>query len=203
MLRRDHLLLLGDLGGTFVFAIEGALAAIQGHLDLMGIMVLSCAAATGGGIIRDVLIAATPPNAVRDWRYAAVAIAGGVVAYGFHPPAGQSPNDLILVLDAAGLALFASVGTQKALLYGINPLIAVFMGTWTAVGGGVAQDVLLAQVPRVLRADFYATAAVAGSVAIICCRRIGLSTEASSLIGGGLCFVLRLVGVWQHWRLPT
>jgi uncharacterized membrane protein YeiH len=203
MLRRDHLLLFGDLGGTFVFAIEGALAAIQGHLDLMGIMVLSCAAATGGGIIRDVLIAATPPNAVRDWRYAAVALAGGAVAYGFHPPAGQSPNDLILVLDAAGLALFASVGTQKALLYGINPLIAVFMGTWTAVGGGVAQDVLLAQVPRVLRADFYATAAVVGSVAIICGRRIGLSPVVSSLIGGGLCFVLRLVGVWQHWHLPT
>jgi uncharacterized membrane protein YeiH len=88
MLRRDHLLLFGDLGGTLVFAIEGALAAIQGHLDLMGIMVLSCAAATGGGIIRDVLIAATPPNAVRDWRYATCRRRGGL----WIPSAGRAKS---------------------------------------------------------------------------------------------------------------
>ena len=203
MLRRNDLLLGADLGGTFLFGIEGALAVIQGHLDLLGVMVLSFAAALAGGIIRDVLIGDAPPNAIRDWRYAAIAFGGGAATCVLYPLARHMPADLLIVLDAAALALFAIAGTQKAVLHGVKPLIAALMGTVTAVGGGVVRDVLLAQVPGVLRTDIYATAALAGSVAMLCGRRMGLSAETSSAIGGVLCFALRLVSVWQHWRLPT
>ncbi|HEY8287719.1 MAG TPA: TRIC cation channel family protein, partial [Acetobacteraceae bacterium] len=137
------LILIADLAGTLVFAIEGALAAMQAGLDVFGVMVLAVVTGSGGGALRDVLIGATPPAAVSDWRYAAVAFtagAGTFVAGRFIPDvAGQ----VLLVLDAGGLALFAVAGTGKALACGISPFMATLMGTITGVGGGTMRDVLL------------------------------------------------------------
>jgi uncharacterized membrane protein YeiH len=157
----------------------------------------------GGGIIRDVLIGATPPVAIRDPRYPCVALAGGLLTFLFYAFVSRIPPDVIIRLDAGGLALFAIAGTQKALAFGIRPLIATALGTVTAVGGGMIRDVLLTQVPGVLRVDIYATAALAGSLTMIACRRLGLPIWAGSLIGGCVCIVLRLVAVSRNWNLPT
>lgn len=196
------LIFAADLAGTFVFGVEGALTAIFADLDALGIMVLAFATALGGGIIRDVLIGATPPNAIRDWRYAATAFSAGLVTFVAHPLIGAMPGYLFIVLDAAGLALFAVAGTQKALSYGISAPIAVLMGTITGVGGGTIRDLLLAQIPAVLRFDIYATAALAGSALMVAGRRAGLPPRATALLGGLSCFTIRLVAVWQHWHLP-
>jgi uncharacterized membrane protein YeiH len=200
---RDRLILAADLGGTFVFAVEGALAAIQNQLDLLGVMVLSFITALGGGIIRDVLIGATPPMAIRDTRYPAVALAGGLLTFLLYAYVARVPTDLIIRLDAAGLALFAIAGTQKALAFGIHPMIAAALGTITAVGGGATRDVLLTQVPGILRVDIYATAALAGSLVMVASRRLGLPVWAGSLLGGAVCVALRLVSVARNWNLPT
>src|SRR5271170_4357479 len=122
------MLLVVDLLGTFVFAVEGATAGIQANLDLLGLMVLSFATALGGGIIRDVLIGAIPPGSIRDWRLGSVAFLGAGIVFLFHHFVRQIPNPLILSLDAAGLALFAVSGAGKALAYDIHPFIAVLMG---------------------------------------------------------------------------
>jgi uncharacterized membrane protein YeiH len=167
-----RLILIADLGGTFVFAVEGALAAIAGQLDLLGVLVVSFVTALGGGIIRDVLIGSSVPV------------------------------PLIIRLDAAGLALFAVAGTQKALAFGIRPLIAAALGTVTAVGGGMARDVLLNKIPAILRVDVYATAALAGSLAMIAARRLGLPVWAGSLLGFVVCVALRLFAVSRNWNLP-
>ena len=76
------------------------------------------------------------------------------------------------------------------------------MGTITGVGGGVVRDVLLAQVPSVLRTDVYATAAIAGCAVLILCRMWKLSPTASAVAGGMVCFVLRVVSALRHWNLP-
>ena len=72
----------------------------------------------------------------------------------------------------------------------------------TGVGGGVVRDVLLAQVPRVLQADVYATAALAGAVIMIVARRVGISPTWAAVMRGAVCFLLRMVSVWKHWNLP-
>ena len=161
-LKPGTLLLAVDFAGTLVFAVEGAMAAAKGHLDLLGAMVLAFVTALGGGTIRDVLIGAIPPNSIRDWRYGAIAFAGAGAVFLFESPVKHIPASLMLVLDAAGLSLFAMAGAEKALEFGIHPFIAILMGGVTGVGGGTIRDVLLAQVPTVLRADVYATAALAG-----------------------------------------
>jgi uncharacterized membrane protein YeiH len=153
-----NLLYAVDLAGTFLFAIEGASAAIASKLDLLGVMVLAFATALGGGIIRDVLIGSVPPNALRDWRYSATAFTGASITFFLNGFVQAIPAQVIMVLDAAGLALFAVAGTEKALLFEMPPLIAVLLGGITGVGGGTIRDVLLAKIPNVLRADVYATA---------------------------------------------
>ena len=198
----NKLLFTVDMAGTLLFAIEGATAATAGNLDLLGVMVLAFATALAGGIIRDLLIGATPPASLRDWRYAATAFTGGAIVFFLHRYVLGIPGTAMVVLDAAALALFAVAGTQKALEFNIHPFIAILLGGMTAVGGGTLRDILLARVPLVLRAEVYATAALAGSALLIIGRRLRLSATQAAVVGGTFCFLLRLVSVWQHWNLP-
>jgi uncharacterized membrane protein YeiH len=198
-----QLLFVADMAGTLLFGLEGALAGLRGHLDLIGVMVLAFATALGGGIIRDLLIGAIPPASLRDWRYAALAFGGGTIAFFLYNVVQGIPGNLMMVLDAAGLALFAIAGTEKALEHKMSGFIAVLMGTITGVGGGAVRDVLLAQVPRVLRAEVYATAAIVGSACMVSCRKLKSSPTVSAILGGAVCFLLRVVSVWKHWNLPT
>ena len=191
-----------DLAGTFVFAIEGAMTGVRANLDLLGIIVLAFATAVGGGIIRDLLIGDSPPAAIRGWRYPAIAFAGGVAVILFHVFAGRGVECLLVTLDAAGLALLAVSGAEKALEFGIHPFLAIFMGAITGVGGGTIRDILLAKVPAVLRADIYAVAALAGAAVMVLGLQMKLPRVWMAFAGGVFCFVLRMLAVWLHWNLP-
>src|SRR5580658_5731372 len=181
--KSDALLLAMDFAGTFVFAIEGAMAAERGDLDLLGAMVLAFATALGGGIIRDVLIGAIPPNSIRDWRYGTIAFLGAATAFFFHSFVQEFPSSVLVLLDAAGLSLFAVAGAEKALSFEIHPFIAILMGGITGVGGGTIRDVLLAQVPTVLRADVYATAALAGAAVMVLAVRMRVPKTLAAICG--------------------
>jgi len=198
-----RLLFTVDLAGTLLFGIERALAAIGNNLDLLGLMVLAFSTALAGGIIRDVFIGAVPPSSLRDWRYSAMAFTGAAIIFFLHSYIQEIPGIVLIVLDAAALALFAVAGTEKALLYKMHPFIAVLLGTITGVGGGTVRDILLARIPLVLRADVYATAAMAGSAGMILGKKMGLPSSVAAVLGGILCFALRLISVWRHWNLPT
>jgi uncharacterized membrane protein YeiH len=194
----DRLLYAVDLAGTLFFGIEGAMAAIGGNLDLLGLLALACATAFGGGIMRDLLIGDIPPASLRDWRYVAVAVAGGANAFFLHSQVEEMPAWLLTVVDAAGLALFAVAGTEKALQFKMHPFIAALMGLITGVGGGVVRDVLLARVPRIV----YATAALAGAVIMLAAPKLRLSPTSAAILGGTVCFLSRMLSVWRHWNLP-
>jgi uncharacterized membrane protein YeiH len=144
-------------------AWKAVFAAISSHLDFFGLMVLSFCTELGGGIIRDLLIDASPPASIRYRRYGMIAFLGGRTAVVFYRFVQEIPQPLLVTLDAGGLALFAIAGAAKALSCNINPLLAILMGTITGVGGGTVRDVLLARIPTVLLADVYATAAVLGA----------------------------------------
>ena len=116
-----------DLIGTFVFALSGAVVGVKRRLDIFGVLVLSFAAASAGGIMRDLLIDAVPPAAIRDWRYMGAAVLGGLLIFIWFPRSQRSSRvrNFVLLFDAGGLALFAVTGTQKALGYGLNPVVAL------------------------------------------------------------------------------
>jgi uncharacterized membrane protein YeiH len=191
-----------DIAGTFLFAVEGAIAAADAGFDAFGILVLSFSVALIGGVVRDVLIGAVPPQAIKDWRYPAIAFAAGAATFFFHRYVVAIPRPVFITLDAAALSLFAIAGAEKALDFGINPFVAALMGTLTGVGGGTLRDIFLARVPIILRADVYATAAFAGAAAMIAARKLVAPPIVSALLGGLVCFGVRLIAVWRHWALP-
>lgn len=197
------LLTAGDLAGTLVFAVEGALTAARAGLDVFGVLVLAFATALGGGLVRDVLLGAVPPLAIRDWRYATTAFGGGVLVVLVSGPLGQVPPTLLLALDAAGLALFTVTGASKALSLGAPALTALLLGAMTGVGGGTLRDLLLARVPLVLRADVYAVAALVGAGVLLVARRVGVPAVLAASLGAVACFGLRMLAVLLHWRLPS
>jgi uncharacterized membrane protein YeiH len=197
----DTLVLILDLVGTFVFALSGATLGVRRRLDLFGVLVLSFIAATAGGITRDLLIGATPPAAITDWRYPVTSLAAGIVTF-FWAPLIEKLHHPVRLFDAMGLALFAVAGTQKALEYGIPPAMAAGMGMLTGIGGGIARDLLLAQVPLVLRAELYAVAALAGALVVALGHWLSLPPLPCALVGAGLCFGLRMMAVTYGWHLP-
>jgi uncharacterized membrane protein YeiH len=198
----ERLLFAADIAGTLVFAIEGAMAAVNGNLDLIGIMTLAFCTALGGGIIRDTLLGALPPAALRDWRYPAIALGAAVLVFFLHSYVREVPVPAIQILDAAGLAIFAIAGTEKALQYNMNPLVAVLLGTITGVGGGTIRDVLLNQVPNVLRFEVYASAALVGAACMVVATKIRFPAKWAASLGAVTCFLLRVVSLWQHWNVP-
>jgi uncharacterized membrane protein YeiH len=191
-----------DLIGTLVFALSGAMAGVKHKLDIFGVLVLSFAAANTGGITRDVLIGAVPPGAIRDWHYLGVSLVAGLITFYFTTEIALRRNP-ILWFDAAGLALFAVSGAHKALLYGLNPVMATLLGMLTGIGGGMARDILLAEIPTVLRADLYAVAALAGAAIVVIAHVLQLPSGPAMLVGAVLCFGLRVIAIKRHWHLPV
>jgi uncharacterized membrane protein YeiH len=190
-----------DLGGTFVFAISGALAAVNRRLDVFGILVLSFVAGNFGGITRDVLIGAVPPAALTDGRYLLVSVLAGLVTF-FSYAGVDRLRSPVLLFDAVGLAFFAVAGAQKAIAFGLSPVTAALLGMLTGIGGGMTRDVLLSEIPQVLRSDLYAVAALAGASIVVIGDRLGLPYAASALVGGAVCFGLRFMAIRHGWHLP-
>jgi uncharacterized membrane protein YeiH len=198
----EKLPLVLDLTGTFVFALSGALAGVRRQLDLFGVLVLSAVAANAGGITRDVLIGAIPPGAVSDWRYLGVALFAGVVTFYFSHLVVRLAN-AVLLFDAAGLALFAVAGASKALAYGLEPVMAIVLGMVTGIGGGMARDLLLAEVPTVLRAELYAVAALAAAAVVVIGHLLQLPIAPVTALALILCFWLRVMAIRYGWGLPV
>ena len=198
----NHLPIVLDLTGTFVFALSGALAAARRELDLFGVLVLSFAAGNSGGITRDLLIGAVPPGAVGDWRYLGVSLLAGIVTFYCSHLIVRLSNS-ILVFDAAGLALFAVTGASKALAYGLNPVMATVLGMVTGIGGGMVRDVLLTEVPTVLRAELYAVAALVAAAIVVIGHMLQLPVAPVSVVALISCFLLRVVAIRRGWRLPV
>src|SRR5690349_8260319 len=183
----ETVLVLLDLGGTFVFALSGGMAGVKHRLDLFGILVLSFVAATAGGVTRDLLIGAVPPAAIADWRYIAISAVAGTVTFFWHPHIGRVHGS-VQVFDAMGLALFAVAGAQKALAYGLGPVAAVLLGGVTAIGGGMVRDALVREVPTVLRAELYAVTALAGAGVVVAGHALAWPHAPVAVAGATLCF---------------
>ncbi len=195
------LVLILDLGGTFVFALAGATAAARRQLDVFGVLVDAFATACTGGIARDLLIGAVPPAAIDDWRYLATSLIAGTIAFRWHAQIEYMAHP-VRVFDAAGLALFAVAGAQKAIAFDLSPVMCALLGMLTGIGGGIVRDVLLMQIPTVLRSDLYAVAALAGAALVVLADLLGLPAYVAAIGGAGLCFTLRVIAIHRNWHLP-
>ncbi len=189
------------LAGIFVFSTSGAVAGIRRQADLFGVVVLAITASLSGGIFRDILLGYLPPANLRSWDTLAAAGLGAIVTFYFYPVVNRL-NNPVEIFDAIGLGAFSVIGAEKGLIYGLDAPWAVVMGVVTAVGGGVARDVLLGQMPIILRTEIYATAAIVGSVIVIISYELPeISDTAGMICGAVACTAIRLFALRYRWHI--
>jgi len=198
----NTLLVVFDLTGTFVFALSGAMAAVKHKLDAFGVLVLCFVTGNAGGITRDIMIGALPPAAINEWRYVGVSILAGLIVF-FGYPLINKLSSPVLLFDAAGLGLFCVAGAHKALAFHAGPLAAILLGMTTGIGGGMVRDLLVMEVPTVLRTELYAVAALLGAALMVGGQSFGMPVHVAAPAGAVLCITLRLLALRYGWHLPV
>src|SRR3954449_936904 len=194
------LILVLNLCGTFIFGLSGGLAGVRAKLDLFGIVVLAAVVGLAGGITRDLLIG-IPPATFRDWRYLAAVAAAGLACY-FGRPVLERIQRSVLISDAIGLGLFCVTGATKALDFGVGPVPATLLGAITGIGGGMLRDVLLRDVPTVLRHELYAIPALLGAGMLVAAQEASLDSPVFPVLGAAVCVGLRLLGLRYGVNVP-
>ena len=203
-----------DVLGIFTAACSGALTGLRKGLDLVGVLVLAAVTALGGGVVRDLMIGAVPPAVLTDPFYlssaAVAAVAVVAVERRILPVSGRIRaalpiSDAYLLADAATLGCFAVSGAVKALGYGLHLVPAALMGVVTAVGGGVLRDVLVNEVPTVLRREMYAIPALVGAVIVVLAARYEPAEAPLAFVAAAITATLRMVAVRRDWhaRVPA
>ena len=202
LITTETLVLTLDVIGTFVFAMSGAAAGVRNRLGLFGVIVLAFVAGNAGGMTRDLLIGAVPPAALNNSLYFGLSLIAGLVIFLRHPSFARLQHT-VLLFDAVGLATFAVAGTEKALAFGIHPVAAALLGMLTGIGGGILRDLLVNQIPVVLRADLYAVAALAGASVVVGGHLLRLPSAPTAVTAAAVCLAMRVVAIRRGLRLPV
>lgn len=198
----DNLLYWVGLAAVAVNALTGVLDAGRKKMDLVGVTMVGCATALGGGTVRDLLLD-RPVFWIGDQTYLIVALATTLAVF-FAVRGLRLPPRLFLIPDAVGLALFTIVGTQVALEWQAPWLVASLLGVITGVVGGVLRDVLCNEVPLVfVRGELYASAAWFGALVLVSLQALGLSPVAAAWIGMAAVLAARLLAMAYRITLPT
>jgi uncharacterized membrane protein YeiH len=198
----DALLWWLDIAGIAVFAASGALVASRKQMDAVGFVLIAAVTAFGGGTVRDLLLGRVPPFWLRDPTWLAVASAVAILVF-FTAHRIESRFRALLWADAVGLALFAVLGAEIALLAGATPWAAVLLGVVTATFGGVVRDVICNEIPLLLRKEIYALAALAGAAVFVTLRINGVWRDPALLAGLAVAFAIRAVAIARGWSLPA
>ena len=188
--------------GLVAFAASGALAAVRARLDVFGVVVLGLTTALGGGVIRDLLLGVHPPSSLRSWPNLLVPAVTSLAVFYFHPQVARLRRAMLLA-DAVGLGLFVTSGTTTALGLGAPPYTACLIGMTSGIGGGVIRDVLLRQVPLVLRREIYALAALAGGIVVVVGAWLRLPSGPIVVLASAIVVAIRLLALWRSWNAPT
>lgn len=191
-----------DLAGVAVFAASGALVASRKRLAAVGFVLIAAITGLGGGTVRDLLLGRTPVFWLREPTLLAVCAAVAVLVF-FTAHRLESRFRALLWADAVGLALFAVLGAEIALVAGAAPWAAVLLGVVTATIGGILRDVVCNELPLVLRREIYVTAAAAGAALFVALRIEGVWREPAVAAGIALAFGIRALALWRGWSLPA
>jgi len=191
-----------DIAGTVGFAAGGAMAAMRKNLDLYGVFVVAVFTAIGGGLVRDVLIGSVPPAALMHWLYLAV-VSGTTFACFLLRRKIKRIERFVVFMDALGLGFFSIVGYEAAFSRGVTWYGSLFLGVVTGTFGGMIKDVLLGEIPAVLRREIYASASMAGILVYIASNRTPLPREVDALAAVSVVFLLRMISVKRGWNLPA
>lgn len=190
-----------DIFGTLAFAVSGAFRAVKHELDLLGIVVLAIATGIGGGIVRDVVLGLTPPATLVDPMYVLVCLLGATLVF-IAAPKIAARWDYVMAADAVGLSVCAAIGAAKTEQCGAMPLTVILMAMITSSGGGVIRDLLVMEIPAVLKSDFYATAALCGGACFVFLGWLGVGNSPRIACTIAVTLLLRALAMKYGLHLP-
>lgn len=190
-----------DLLGTFAFAISGSFRAIRHELNILGMMVLAIVTGVGGGVMRDLILGATPPTVFYDQSYIGICILAALISFWAAPHIASRWN-YVQIADAIGLGVFVAIGASKADLMNSVPLTILILSVITACGGGVLRDMLVAEIPLILRIDFYATAAILGGTTYIICDYFDVPSVWKIIATILVTYLMRVIALQFKFTLP-
>lgn len=190
-----------DLLGTAAFAASGALTGVRKQMDLLGVVVLGIVTATGGGVLRDVLMNDLPPFCFKNEIYLYLAIGSSLVVF-ITPRRFEQQRNLMLILDALGLGTFAVIGTMKSITYHLGFMGAIIMGVMTATCGGLVRDVLCNDIPLILQREIYATACIAGCTVLYVMSLYSFPQTVSLTVSATIVIAIRCAAILGGWQLP-
>lgn len=191
-----------DAVGMVAFAISGALAGARKRMDVVGLILLAAVTGLGGGTVRDVLLGRLPLFWLRAPELLATTTAVAIFVF-FMAPRLEVKQRALLWADALGMALYAVVGAEIALLAGADAWAAMLLGVVTATFGGIVRDMICAEVPLILQREIYALAALAGAALFVWLRLNGVWRETAFLCAMLLAFGIRGMALWFGWSLPA
>lgn len=189
-----------EIIGTIAFSVSGAVVGIRKKMDILGVTTLGIITAVGGGVIRDIIIGATPPAAFRNPVYALVAIAAALVVFlPFISTRINLDHFIWILADSIGLGAFTMIGVSTGASFD-NVFLEVFLGVITGVGGGVIRDVCSGDIPMIFIKHFYACPCIIG--AVICAVMNDFNPDLAIVSGFAAIIVLRLLAAKYKWHLP-
>jgi len=194
-----------DITGTMAFAISGAVRGVRHNLDILGVTVLAVVTGVFGGIVRDVVIGKTPPACFQNELYLIICILSAVIVLiRAESVARRSERQwsIVQIFDAIGLGIFSAIGAQKAMSADLGVVGIIMMGMITSCGGGIIRDVLVCEIPAVLKRDFYATASMIGVIFMILARKLGFNEYGQVLAATAIASGLRFWAMANHLQLP-
>lgn len=204
-----------EIIGTIAFALSGALRGIEKQLDVLGITILGVTAATGGGLLRDIILDNCPPLLFVNPIYVIIAAITSILAfiivylarcnhYQFKNHLSSTFGSLLNLADAIGLGIFAVMGVQTAMQRGFfdNTFLTLFVGIITGVGGGMLRDLLVREIPFFLKKHIYFLAALVGSLSYYWLIKWNVNNIIAMSIGSLLTFLIRLLATRYRWNLP-
>jgi len=202
------ILFILEIIGTIAFAVSGALVGIQKKMDIFGVCVLGLTTAVGGGILRDLILNITPPDAFKNPAFAGTAVLVSIIMFipsvrRLLAKTGRIYDSLLLVMDSIGLGLFTVAGVQAAYssTAEVNIFLITFVGVLTGVGGGLMRDTFAGNTPYIFVKHFYACASIIG--ALVCALAWQyLGSVISMIAGASITVILRLLAARFRWELP-
>ena len=200
-----------EIAGTVSFAISGAMAALEKKVDLFGVIVLGITTALAGGIFRDMLVGRVPPAAFSDGTYMKIAFVTSVIVFlaawmfsDKYVNNIQVIDTINNIFDAAGLGAFTITGAKVAMSMGYmdNSFFVIFLGMVTGVGGGILRDLMIGEIPFILRKRIYAVASLLGGCIYYVLLSKNVADMTAAFIGIGTVFSLRMLATIFRWNLP-
>ena len=198
----DILLYLLDMVGVIACAIAGTLLAQHKGFDIAGCILVSMVNAIGGGTLRDMALDRHPLFWMTDLNYVIVITVTSLILQIFFHLYHKIDNALKL-FDAIGLAVFSVIGFKIALTQDMSPVIAIMMGVWTAIIGGMLRDIICNEIPLVLQREIYISASIVGSVTYLLLDSLGMDAGLNEFVMLGVIFAVRMLALRFDWHLPS